>query len=395
MHKTLMVLGAGHGQLQAIQRAKERGYRVIATSCYPDDVGMFVADIPLPIDTTDIDKTLEAARAYKVDGIMTMGTDVAIPSIGKVIDELGLVGPSLHATLLSTNKVMMKRRLQEWNVPTAKGIEVRTLTEAKDAIHALGLPVMLKIVDSSGSREITKIDSISQLRDAFDQAKVISRTDSLLVEEFLDGLEFGAQGLVYKGKLKFVFPHNDTVTPPPYLTPVGHSYPMELAKDLEKEIFYIVAKCVEALGIDNSMLNVDLMMTSSGPKIIEIAARMGATCLPELTTIYSGIYVVDIAIEMAMGHELYLQEREAKQPCAALLIRSPRTGRLEVADIPQDLLSDSRLVAIRWDKKKGDSVRAFKVGPDRIGEIVVISDSWREAEQFCGEVKSRLVIKVT
>ncbi|MBW2259261.1 MAG: hypothetical protein JRF18_02235, partial [Deltaproteobacteria bacterium] len=105
MHKTLMVLGAGHGQLQAIQRAKERGYRVIATSCYPDDVGMFVADIPLPIDTTDIDKTLEAARAYKVDGIMTMGTDVAIPSIGKVIDELVLVGPSLHATLLSTNKV--------------------------------------------------------------------------------------------------------------------------------------------------------------------------------------------------------------------------------------------------------------------------------------------------
>lgn len=128
---------------------------------------------------------------------------------------------------------------------------------------------------------------------------------------------------------------------------------------------------------------IDLIMTSSGSKIIEIGARMGSTCLPELTTIYSRIDVVDVAIEMAMGHELNLAEKEKKQPCAALLIRSPKDGRLKLAEVQHDSLSDPRLVAVRWDKKKGDKVREFKVGPDRISEIIVTADSCREAEEFC------------
>jgi biotin carboxylase len=241
MQKTLMVLGAGYGQLSAIQRGKEKGFKVIATSCYADDIGMSIADIPLTIDTTDIENTLEAARSYNIDGIMTMSTDVALPSVGKVVDELGLVGPSFEATLFSTNKIMMKRRLLEWNIPVANARFVSSVAEARDATNALGLPVMLKAIASSGSRGIIKIEHISQLEEAFNYAHAISNSDAFIVEEFLDGLEFGAQGLVYEGKLEFFYPHNDTVTSPPYLTPIGHSYPMELTENTKKEIVDVVA----------------------------------------------------------------------------------------------------------------------------------------------------------
>jgi len=389
-----MILGAGYGQLPAIKKAKEKGYKVIAVSYNSDDVGMSIADIPLHLSTTNLDSIRRVAHEHGIDGIMTMATDVAIPSVGSVVDELGLVGPSFQAALLSTNKIMMKKRLLEWYIPTANARFVRTLAEARDAFQALRLPVMLKAIHSSGSRGITKIDCISQLEDAFYYAKNISKTDVFLIEEFMDGLEFGAQGLAYRGELKFVFPHNDTVTLPPYLTPIGHSYPMELTRDAEKEFFNIVAKCVKALEIEDSMLNVDMIITSSGPKVIEVGARMGSTCLHELTTIYSGINIVDVAIEMAMGHELNLSEKAKKQPCAALLLRSPQTGTLEAAEVPQELQSDPRLVAVRWDKKKGDKVREFKVGPDRIGEIVVKADSCLEAEEFCRCIEGRIVIKV-
>ena len=77
-----------------------------------------------------------------------------------------------------------------------------------------------------------------------------------------------------------------------------------------------------------------------------------------------------------------------------MLIRSPKTGELEIADAPLDLHQDSRLVAIRWDKNKGDKVREFRVGPDRIGEIVVTSDNWQDAEEFCNEIENLLLIKV-
>ena len=380
--------------MPAIVKAKEKGYRVIATSYSSDDIGMSAADIALTIDTTDTDKTLEAAQAHKIDAIMTMATDVAIPSVGKVVDELGLVGPSFHAALFSTNKIMMKKRMLERGVPTANAIFFKTLSEARDGIQALGLPVILKIATSSGSRGITKIDFISQLEDAFNYARAVSKSNVFLLEKFMEGLEFGAQGLVFEGELKFLIPHNDTVTPPPYLTPIGHSYPMELNEDTKREIFNVVTNSIKALEIKTSMLNIDMIMTSSGPKVIEIGARMGATCLPELTTIYTGIDIVDVAIEMAMGNELNLQEKEKRQPCAGLLIRSPKTGILKASEVPQDLFQDPRLVAVRWDKKYGDRVREFRVGSDRIGEIVVVSSSWQKAERFCRAIENRLIIKV-
>jgi biotin carboxylase len=210
----------------------------------------------------------------------------------------------------------------------------------------------------------------------------------------MQGLEFGAQGLIYKNNMKFVFAHNDVVTPPPYLTPIGHSYPMSLTEKMENEIKDVIEKGTKALEIDNSLLNIDMILTSSGPRIIEIGARMGATCLPELTSIFSGIDVVDVAIEMALGNEPDLTGNEKRQPCAALLIRSQKTGILEIADLPKNLLDDSRLVSIRWDKKPGDKVNAFKTGPDRIGEIVVISDTSKEADKFCEELYGCLHIKV-
>lgn len=106
------------------------------------------------------------------------------------------------------------------------------------------------------------------------------------------------------------------------------------------------------------------------------------------------VWKPDFAIDMAMGHKITFQEKKDKQPCAGLLIRSPKTGRLELVDVPHDLVADPRLVAIRWDKKKGDKVRKFKTGPDRIGELVVISDCWQAAEQFCYKIEGALVIRV-
>jgi biotin carboxylase len=169
---------------------------------------------------------------------------------------------------------------------------------------------------------------------------------------------------------------------------------MKLTAQQKKEINDTIAKGAIALGIDNSMLNVDMIMTQKGPKIIEIGARMGATCLPELTTIYSGIDMVGAAIDMAMGVEPTLKEKKEKQPCAALLIRSEKAGILEIAEYPNSVTGDKRIVDIRWDKKTGDKVSAFKSGPDRIGEIVVKGASKNEAEKLCNELYDGLNIKV-
>ncbi len=78
----------------------------------------------------------------------------------------------------------------------------------------------------------------------------------------MEGLEFGAQGFVYEGEFKFVFPHNNTITLPPHMTLIGHSYPMNLTENTKKEIFDVVTNFVKALEIDNSMLSVVYILRS-------------------------------------------------------------------------------------------------------------------------------------
>ncbi|RMD91938.1 MAG: hypothetical protein D6814_17630 [Calditrichaeota bacterium] len=128
--------------------------------------------------------------------------------------------------------------------------------------------------------------------------------------------------------------------------------------------------------------------------MIEIAARLGGTCLPELTSLYSGMDVIELAIDLAMGKPVSLARPFREQPCAAKLIRAPQTGILKQAQFPVELLEDPRIVGIRWDRKPGDWVQAFKTGPDRIGEIVVIGETHREAEKLCDEIERQLDIRI-
>src|SRR5512145_3073423 len=104
--KYILILGAGVYQVPAIKKANELGYKTIVLSYdieqYP---GYDFADIALNIDTTDIIKILDVAKKYNIKGVFTTGTDVALPALGRVNDELNLAGPSYEACMLSTNKI--------------------------------------------------------------------------------------------------------------------------------------------------------------------------------------------------------------------------------------------------------------------------------------------------
>ena len=96
--KTILILGAGVYQVPAIEKAKQLGFKTIVLSYdvenYP---GSTIADIALDIDTKDITNVVKVAKEYGVQGVFTTGTDVALPALGKVNDELGLIGPSYLA----------------------------------------------------------------------------------------------------------------------------------------------------------------------------------------------------------------------------------------------------------------------------------------------------------
>lgn len=202
--KKLMIMGAGTYQVPLIRAAKAMGIYTIAVSIPGKYPGFAYADEVLHINTVDSEAVLQAARERNIDGICTAGTDVAVMTIGRVNDALGLSGISYEAARLACDKVLMKRCYEENGVRTAKYRKVYFNEDVNQKIEGLEYPLIVKIVDSSGSRGITRVDRPSQLQGAIRNAQAFTHKDYYIVEEFIVGREFGAQAFVMDGDRKSV-----------------------------------------------------------------------------------------------------------------------------------------------------------------------------------------------
>jgi len=384
-----MILGGGVYQTPLIRKAKSMGLETIVVTPRGKYPGINIADSWLDVDTTDVTRLVAAAKELDIDGIVTAGTDVCMPAMGAVVDSLGLRGASADAALKSMNKAIMKQTLAEYDVATAKFETCSNASEGLRFARKIGFPVMVKAVDSSGSRGISRATSRDEFAAAWSRALSVSRSGHVIVEKFLEGTEFGAQAFVTGDRLVSVFPHNDTVTAPPCFTPIGHSMPTSLTEAQISETAELIERAVAALGIEDCVSNVDLMLVDGEPHIIEIGARIGATCLPENISIYAGQDVYEYLIQLALGTSPTFDTVD-RQANASRLLTSDKAGRVVQLPDPTGFKDYGHVDDFQWDVDMGDHVERFRVGPDRIGHIIVKSGSAEESETLVNGLASML-----
>jgi len=213
------------------------------------------------------------------------------------------------------------------------------------------------------------------------------------VEEYVAGIEFGAQTFSEKGICKIVLLHNDTMSPAPYMIPIGHSFPFSgLTAKQQEEATNDITKAVECLGIQNGPANVDLILDekTNRIKIIEVGARIGATCLPELVEYHTGINWVEATIRNAIGETADLSIKKLA-PVAALIIEAPADGIFKRYQFEGE---KSDLLEIEVTAKPGNMIRQLRKGTDRIGKVIAYGESAKSAEQFVAEVRGAIKIEV-
>src|SRR6185436_18958795 len=116
--KRLMVIAGGEWQVPLIRKAKAMGLFVINSNLYPDSPGFLEADVGLVADARDAEKNLEFAREHKPDGVVTDQTDVSVPTVAYICEQLGLPGIGSTQAELFTNKFLMRQFLQRRGYPT-------------------------------------------------------------------------------------------------------------------------------------------------------------------------------------------------------------------------------------------------------------------------------------
>ena len=285
--KTILVNGAGRGHTNLVKTAKACGYKVLVT-------GMAGPCIPLAdkvfrdVHPGRPEEVLRVAKENQVDGVVICCSDMGIQGVGRCNDVLELYGISEEAAKLSCDKLAMKQRFIEKGVRTAKYIKVHDIDELHKALQMLQFPIIIKATDLQGSRGICIVKEKSRLKSSFEEVMNLTFKDYCIVEEYLEGLEFGAQAFIYHDEVLFVLPHGDVTVMCKTAVPIGHYMPYEVNKELADDIYTQSIKAIYALGLNNCAVNIDFIERDNKAYVIELTGRGGANGLTDIVSRYYG-----------------------------------------------------------------------------------------------------------
>lgn len=387
--KRLLLQGASRGNLGLIKTAKAHGVYVVMTGMGGDFPCNPYADKFCYADISDPDAVLKVAHEEKVDGAIICCSDTGLKAIGRCNDVMGLTGLTEISANESSNKCLMKERLVEAGVQTAQFFKIHNLKELNAAVDKIGYPIIIKAIDLQGSRGINIVHDENTLVEALNDTMSLTRKDYCIVEEFIVGKEFGAQSFVYHGEVLFVLPHGDETMMCKTAVPVGHYMPYEISDMLYDDTCKQVKAAIKALKLDNCAVNVDLIEKDGKVYIIELTGRVGANCLPELTSNYFGINYYEMILATCLGENPLPYFEARKETCATLarMIRSDKAGIVKSVSIPE-----IEGVQIHMFIHEGSEVRIFTNCNDAIGEVIVKGRNMEDCENTITNVLDQIVV---
>lgn len=366
--KKLLVNGAGRGNLRLMKAAKDLGVYTIVTGLAGPCKEL--ADKTYPdVHPGHPDEVLKVAEQEHVDGAAITCNDMGLESVGRCNDVLHLQGISEAVAKCAANKLYMKEKLVSAGVRTAKFKLIHNLEELQKASAELEFPVIVKATDLQGSRGICIVREAEKLKSAYEEVMSLTHKDFCIVEEFIEGTEFGAQAFVYHGEVLFVLPHGDETIMCKTAVPVGHYMPYAMSDALAADVDMQARKAIHALGLDNCAVNIDFISRGDNAFIIELTGRGGANGLTDITGEYFGINYYEMIAVMALGgdpREVFAKRLSTPRASVSKMLTSDKSGVVKKVEVPT--LPDTDIIMFI---EPGDEVRAFTNSNDDTGQIVV------------------------
>ena len=301
---TLAVIGAGYLQLPLVRKAKEMGLRVVCFAWPEGAVCADECDAFYPISIVDRDKILEICKQEKVDGVTSIASDVAVPTMAHIAEKMGLAGNSQESAVKSTNKYIMRQALQEANVSCPRFSAVGEGDDIAACVKNLSYPLIVKPADRSGSMGVVRVDNPESLEAAIGTAIDASFCRMAVVEECItDFREVSVEGISWDGEYRILQITDKVTTGAPHYVELAHHQPALLPDGLRSQIAEIAAKGIAALGIRCGASHAELMITpDSRIYVTEIGARMGGDFIgSDLVRLSTGYDFLKGVIQCALG----------------------------------------------------------------------------------------------
>jgi biotin carboxylase len=385
--KTVLFIGAGRHQRRAILQAKELGLRVAAVDRNREALGLREADIAKVVDFSDVDAVLKATARLKLDGVLTVSADRAVPIVAAVAEARGLPGIGTRTAHLMTHKVAMRARLADAGVPQPRFAAVRSVSERRRAAEEVGFPAVLKPADSGGQRGVFRVESIDDIDAHLHEALAASPSGEAILEEFVEGMEMNGIVLSRNGEA-IPLTLSDRRRPPGIGFGVGwiHVYPATVFGDQLEESERVATHTVHALGLQTGIAFPQLIAHPDGRVlVVECAARIPGGQMADLVRWATGVDLVEVQLRMALGEELPDELVQAKftQPLAIRFLTAEPgplpTGRVRRIGPLDKVLAFPGVVQADVYLQVGETIRPVRLDGDRRGYVIATADTNLEA----------------
>ena len=381
--KKLLLLGGSRFLLPVIREAKALGCHTITCDYLPDNIAHRYSDEYHNVSITDLDATLRLAQELKVDGVMSFACDPGVVTAAYVAEQMGLpnVGPYESVCILQDKgKFRTFLRDHGFNVPMSQSFD--DISAALREAESFSYPLIVKPVDSAGSKGVSRVDAPEQLEAAIRNALQFTRCGRFILEAFIQQQGFSSDTDCFSvnGELRFVSFDNqyfDRKANNPY-APDGYTWPSVIPAAQQQELRNELQRLLRLLNMGTTLYNVEVRLGTDGKAyLMEVSPRAGGNRLSEMLEYTTGTRLVHNAVRAAIG----LPVEEIHDPVyhghwSIVILHARQDGRIAELRIAED----ARPSVVEEDLwiSPGDPVEAFSGASKAVGTLVM---NWPTEEE--------------
>ena len=315
--KTIVLLGGGPEQTDAIKISKELGYNTIVLDSNPLAVGRKFSDKFIKCDIKNSSEVFRNIVDLSVDGLMVHAIELS-HVVAEVSEKLGLPSVSKDAAINATNKLKRLEILKKNHIPCAEFGSARNINDAKNVAQNIGYPVVIKPVDNAGSRGVIQIKNSEKMEQYFDESiQFCKNKKEIIVEEYLTGPQVSTETVVYKNKC-YTTGFSDRnycnlKKYEPYFIEDGGDMPSNLPNETQKEAIQIAEKAIKSLGINFGAAKGDILIHNNTPYVLEMASRTsGGRFLSHQVPAATGVNILFPLIKISVSDQISVEEFKPK-----------------------------------------------------------------------------------
>ncbi|WP_448863847.1 ATP-grasp domain-containing protein [Dorea sp.] len=393
--KRILLLGGSAQQIVAIKTAKKLGYYTILCDFLPDNPGQYVADKFYLVSTTDKSEVLKVAEKESVDGVLAYASDPAAPTAAYVAERLDLPGSPYKSVEILCNKDQFREFLAENGFCTPKAKGYSDIAEAQNDLKngIFKYPIIVKPVDSSGSKGVSRIDTFDEANAKLEYAMSFSRGRKIIIEEFVEkfGYQIAGDGLSIDGKLVFRYFANDhfnTKCVNPFV-PISASFPYNMPREVQDKIQGEIQRLLDLLHMQTTTYNFDMRIDKDyNVYLMEVAPRDGGNYIPDVIKYATGIDLVECSVKAAMGEKIELKDVNPRGYYSYFAVHSLEDGILNEIAFTEE--GSKHIIENHLIKKAGDKVKAFTGANTTLGCLIMKFDNMEQmlhmmdySEEWC------------